>query len=85
MSKSNTYKYRYELQQTGTSRVELFGRDTAMSHDQLELYRRELNEQGQNSYHISRIWLVNQKTGRVLARTSQSTPPKLPLFTVEVA
>jgi hypothetical protein len=53
-----------------------------MSHDQIEQYRRQLNEQGLNAYHISRIWLVNQKSGRVIARSSASELPKQPLFTV---
>jgi hypothetical protein len=82
MSKSSAFKYRYELQQTGTSRLEMFGTDTKLTDDQLELRRRELNANGLNSYHISRLWLVNQKTGKVIARSSNSKLPKQPLFTV---
>jgi hypothetical protein len=80
---SNAYKYRFELQQTGTSRIELFGTDTRLTDDALELKRRDLNEQGLHAYHISRIWLVNQKSGRVIARSSASELPKQPLFTVQ--
>jgi hypothetical protein len=80
--KDSAYRYRYELQQTGTSRLELFGTDTKLTDNELELKRRQLNEQGLNSYHISRLWLVNQKSAKVVARTSNSTLPKQPLFEV---
>ncbi len=81
--KDATYKYRYEMEQTGPGRVELFGRDTKLSHDQLEEMRRRLNKDSGNRYYVARMWLVNQKTGKVVARSSNHKLPPQPLFEVQ--
>ncbi len=79
--KDSAYKYRYELQQTGPGRIEMFGTDTKLTDDELELKRRAINSAHPRVY-VVRLWLVNQKTNRVVARSSNSKLPPLPLFEV---
>jgi hypothetical protein len=80
--KDKAFKYRYELQQIGPGRIELFGRDTKLSDNQLEEMRRELNQNSAGRVYVVRLWLVNQKSGKVAARSSNHTLAAQPLFQV---
>jgi hypothetical protein len=82
--KDKAYNYRYELEQTGPGRVELFGRDTKLSSNELEQMRRQLNKDSGNRYYVVRMWLINQRTEKVVARSSAHTLKPEPLFTVEI-
>jgi hypothetical protein len=83
MGRSTKFKYAYVVTQRGTSRLDLFGTDTKLTDDQLELKRRELNDQGLNSYHVSELALAENDGHSLIIRSSKhSTLPKLPLFTV---
>lgn len=79
--KDSAYKYRFEMQQAGKATIELFGRDTKMSNDQIEQYRRNINREHFTAY-VVRMWLVNQKTGKVAASSRNSKLPAEPLFQV---
>lgn len=80
--KDKVFKYRYEFEQVGPTRVELFGRDTKMSSNQLEEWRRSLNQENAGRFYLVRIWLVTQKSGKVVARSSSHTLAPQPLFEI---
>ena len=80
--KDSAYKYRYELQQTGPGRIEMFGTDTKLTDDELELKRRAINSEHAARVYVVRLWLVNQKTSYVVSRSSNSKLPPQPLFEV---
>lgn len=83
MGSSTKFKYAYIVTQRGRTRVELFGTDTKLTDNQLELKRRELNDNSQNYYHISELSLAENDGTRVIIRSSKhSNLPKQPLFTV---
>lgn len=78
---SNAFKYAYIVSQNGIARVEMFGTDSKLSNDALELKRRQINKDHFPAY-LFRIQLKNQKTGQIVADSTKSKIPREPLFTV---
>ena len=78
---TNTFKYAYIVTQHGIARIEMFGTDTKISSNDLELKRRAINRDHFPAY-VSRLQLKNQKTGQIVRDTKASTLPAEPLFTV---
>jgi hypothetical protein len=81
MSKSRAFKYAYRYQNAGKGSIELFGRDTKLSNDELEQMRRDINREHFPAY-LRSIWLVNQRTGVKVADSRESRLPAEPLFQV---
>jgi hypothetical protein len=85
--RKNAYAYQYVVEQTskGGGRVELFGRDTVkeLSHDDMERMRRQINKDGNNTVHVSRIALRTFSTGKVVRDSKLSKLQPEPLFTIE--
>jgi|HubBroStandDraft_3_1064219.scaffolds.fasta_scaffold277547_2 hypothetical protein len=76
------YRYAYSYTQSGPTKVELFGRDSRMTNDELELMRRELNKQP--GVYVKHLALVFQQGGfHIFADSRKSTLAPEPLFVVE--
>ena len=83
MGRSTKFKYAYIVTQRGRTRIDLFGTDDKLTENDLELKRRELNDQSQNYYHVSELAIVPNDGSRTIIRSSKhSSLPKLPLFVV---
>ena len=85
MIKDQAYRYTYMVKQVGLVRTELFGRDTRLSNDELELMRRDLNQQTPGKCYIQILALlatVNGMGTRIVATSAKSKLAAQPLFEV---
>lgn len=82
MGTSKKFKYSYVVKQIskGGHGVELFGRETRLTNDELEIFRRQLNRDSGNMYYVQSVGLIGRAFG---ASSVNSKLPPEPLFTVE--
>jgi hypothetical protein len=83
MIKDKAYRYTYMVKQSGPVRTELFGRDTRLSNDELELMRRDVNQQTPGKCYIQILALLATVDGmgtRIIATSAKSRLPPQPLF-----
>jgi hypothetical protein len=75
------FKYSYVVKQIskGGAGVQLFGRDTRLSNDQLEQMRRKINKDSENMFYVQSIGLVGRAFG---ASSVNSKLPAEPMFEV---
>jgi hypothetical protein len=80
------YRYAYVYRQTGPSKIELFGTDTRLSNDELELMRRKWNKDLAGQVFIPFLALAYSQEGMGMHVFADSRKSKLapePLFVVE--
>jgi hypothetical protein len=75
------FKYSYVVKQIskGGAGVELFGRDTRLTNDQLEQMRRQINKNSENMFYVQSIGLIGRAFG---ASSINSRLPLEPMFEV---
>ncbi len=79
--KSSKFKYNYVVKQInkGGAGVTLFGRDTRLTNDQLELMRRQINKDSENMFYVQSLGLIGRAFG---ASSVNSKLPLEPMFEV---
>jgi hypothetical protein len=77
------YRYAYVYSQVGPSKIELFGRDSRMTNDELELMRRQINRDNAGRVYLRHLALMFQDSAHVFADSRKSKLPAEPMFVVE--